>query len=267
MGVMNITPDSFSDGGHLYSNSGPDLAKAIDRASGFVSAGASWLDVGGESTRPGAARVELQEELSRVLPVIEAIAERFETGISVDTSQPQVIRQAAAAGASMVNDTRALQAEGALQAAVENDMAACFMHMQGAPHSMQDAPAYGNVTEEVREFLVARLDAAQAAGMHRDSICIDPGFGFGKTLEHNLQLLKQLPELVALGYPVLVGFSRKSMIGQMTGRTVDQRDASTQVLNTLALQRGASIFRVHDVSPATDMIRIWEAIQNHGNSG
>jgi len=263
MGVLNITPDSFSDGGQLYRNGRPAVDRAIDRAATMIEAGTHWLDIGGESTRPGAQPPALDEELARVLPVIEALARRFATPISVDTSQPQVIRHAATAGAQMVNDVRALQRPGALQAAADSKLAVCLMHMQGEPDSMQQQPAYNSVVQQVRQFLEERIAAAQAAGIAPQRICIDPGFGFGKTLEHNLQLLHGLPALTALGYPLLVGFSRKSMLAHMTDRPLDQRQAGTTVLNTLALERGARIFRVHDLPAAADMLRIWYAMQNN----
>lgn len=271
MGVINITPDSFSDGGNLFSSNKPDLDKVIDHAAAMVGEGVDWLDVGGESTRPGAAPVTVSEELDRVVPVIEVLRSRFETSISVDTSQPEVIRMAAAAKASMVNDVRALQIKGALNAAADSGMAVCLMHMQGTPGSMQDNPAYKNrlgnqpVFEHVRSFLSERIEAALHSGIDKTRICIDPGFGFGKTLSHNLQLVETLPRLCKIGYPVLVGFSRKSMIGAMTEREPLQREAGTIMLNTLALQRGASIFRVHEVSAAVDMLNIWRAMQPEKN--
>jgi len=265
MGVINITPDSFSDGGNLLSENKPDLDKVINHAASMVDEGVDWLDVGGESTRPGASPVTVSEELDRVIPVIEALKARFETRVSVDTSQPEVIKSAAVAGASMVNDVRALQVEGALKAAADSGMSICLMHMQGVPKSMQNEPNYESVFEQVRTFLQARIDAILNVGVDRRKICIDPGFGFGKTLAHNLQLVDTLPELCALGYPVLVGFSRKSMIGAMTQREPSQREAGTMMLNTLALQKGASIFRVHEVSAAADMVKIWHSIQSEKN--
>ena len=266
MGVMNITPDSFSDGGNLLAANKPDLNKVIDHAAAMSEEGVHWLDVGGESTRPGAASVSLDEELGRVIPVIEALNQRFDTRISVDTSQPEVIKNAAEAGASMVNDVRALQIEGALQVAADSGMAICLMHMQGSPESMQDRPAYESVFQQVSTFLQSRVEAVLNLGVDASRICIDPGFGFGKTLSHNLQLIKSLPQLCELGYPVLVGFSRKSMIGMMTDREPLEREAGTMMLNTLALQKGASIFRVHEVSAAVDMLKIWRSIQQENNN-
>lgn len=261
MGVMNITPDSFSDGGKYFSTSGINIPQAIDSAAEMVGEGVHWLDIGGESTRPGAAKVSVQEELDRVIPVIEALHARFETAISVDTSQPEVIEAAAKAGASMVNDVRALQVEGALEAAVQGNLSVCLMHMQGDPQNMQDRPVYNSVMEEVKSFLSNRVKAVLAAGIPADKICLDPGFGFGKSLEHNLQMVTNLLSLKALGYPLLVGFSRKSMIGAITGRAVEDRETGTALLNLVALQNGASIFRVHNVSAAADMLKIWRSLE------
>lgn len=262
MGVMNITPDSFSDGGKFFSGSSMNLDRVVDEAAHMVNEGVHWLDIGGESTRPGAAPVTSEEELNRVIPVIEALSTRFQTAISVDTSQPSVIRQAAEAGASMVNDVRALQLHGALEAASESGMAVCLMHMQGDPESMQSRPSYDSVLDEVSAFLKERIDAALSIGIPSSSICIDPGFGFGKSLSHNLQLVHGLPKIKAMRYPVLVGFSRKSMIGVMTDRDVYGREAGTMMLNTIALQKGASIFRVHNVANAMDMLKIWRSLDN-----
>ena len=261
MGVINITPDSFSDGGKFFSGSRANIDKVIDSAAAMVAEGVQWLDVGGESTRPGAIPISVDTELERVIPVVEALSKRFDTRISVDTSQPDVISLSAKAGASMVNDVRALQVEGALQAAVESQMAVCLMHMQGSPASMQVAPQYSSVVDEVNAFLAARVDAVIAAGVPRSHICIDPGFGFGKSLTDNLQLLDALPQLQSLGCPVLVGFSRKSMLGALTGRAVSEREFATMMLNIMALQRGATLFRVHEIAAAADMINIWQAVQ------
>ena len=263
--MINVTPDSFSDAGNLLSGGKPDLNKVINRAAAMVDEGVDWLDVGGESTRPGARAVSVAEEMDRVIPVIEALRSRFEARISVDTSRADVIGKAALAGANMVNDVRALQLEGALESAARSKMAVCLVHMQGTPDSMQNAPAYKSVFKQILSFLQARIEAVLAAGIDRAKICIDPGFGFGKTLSHNLQLVEALPELSALGYPLLVGFSRKSMIGEMTGRGPAWREAGTLMLNILALQRGASIFRVHEVAAAVDMLKIWRSIQLENN--
>ena len=261
MGVVNITPDSFSDGGKYFVNSGVNISRVIDCAAEMVKEGVHWLDVGGESTRPGADQVTVDQELERVIPVIEALNSRFETAISVDTSQPAIIETAASAGASMVNDVRALQLEGALEAATRAGMAVCLMHMRGNPQNMQNRPAYNSVVDEVMDFLKIRVETVLAEGIPADKICLDPGFGFGKSLEHNLQLLAHLPTFKNMGYPILVGFSRKSMIGAMTGREVAERETGTSVLNLLALQNGASIFRVHNVAAAMDMIKIWQSLK------
>lgn len=261
MGVMNITPDSFSDGGKYFASSGVNISRVIDSAAEMVDEGVHWLDIGGESTRPGADQVTAEQELERVIPVIEALSNRFETAISVDTSQPQVIEAAARAGASMVNDVRALQLDGAVEAASRANMDVCLMHMRGNPQNMQDRPAYNSVVEEVMDFLKKRVEAVLTAGIMADKICLDPGFGFGKSLEHNLQLLANLATFKSLGYPILVGFSRKSMIGVMTGREVSDRETGTSVLNLLAIQNGASIFRVHNVAAAVDVIKIWQSMK------
>ncbi|MFX4228976.1 MAG: dihydropteroate synthase [Porticoccaceae bacterium] len=261
MGVMNITPDSFSDGGKYFAGSGVNISRVIDNAAEMVDEGVNWLDVGGESTRPGAVPITVEQELERVIPVIEALSTRFETAISVDTSQSQVIEAAAKAGAFMVNDVRALQLPGAMEAAARTNMAVCLMHMRGNPQNMQNKPAYNSVVEEVADFLKKRVNSVLAAGIASDRICLDPGFGFGKSLEHNLQLLKHLSTFKRLGYPLLVGLSRKSMIGAMTGRDVGDRETGTTVLNLLALQNGANIFRVHNVGAAADMIKIWKTLQ------
>lgn len=260
MGVMNITPDSFSDGGNLMTANKPDLDKVIDQAALMVAEGVDWLDVGGESTRPGAKVVSVDEELDRVIPVIEVLRSRFDRHISVDTSQPEVMKQAATQGADMINDVRALCLDGALSAAAESGMAVCLMHMQGSPESMQNNPNYQSVVEQVDDFLNRRIEAAEGAGIAPEKICIDPGFGFGKTLFHNIQLLEAIPRLCEKRYPVLVGFSRKSMIGHMTGRAEHERDVGTTVLNTIALQKGATLFRVHNVAAAADMVKIFRAI-------
>jgi len=248
--------------GVLYSHGRPDISKVVDQAASMVSEGVDWLDVGGESTRPGAKSISLEEELNRVIPVIEALSRRFSTKISVDTSQSKVITLAASAGASMVNDVRALRLEGALMAAVNSGIAVCLMHMQGNPESMQNKPDYGFVVEDIYEFLHNRIQAVIEAGIPKKAVCIDPGFGFGKSLQHNLEILNSLSRFKALGVPLLVGFSRKSMIGLLTGRESDKRDNGTTVFNTLALNQGANIFRVHNVADAIDMVKICSAVQN-----
>jgi len=251
MGIVNVTPDSFSDGGRFYSSD-----QALDHARRLIDAGADALDIGGESTRPGAQGVSEQEELERILPVLEGLRDCGVT-LSVDTMKPAVMRAALAAGATMINDVRALQAPGALEAVRDSDCAVCLMHMQGEPRSMQDAPQYGDVLQEVYGFLAARIAACGAAGVARDRLYIDPGFGFGKTLEHNLALLRGLPRLAELA-PVLVGVSRKRMLGEITGRPVDERLAGSIAAALRAVEKGAAIVRVHDVAATVDALKIWE---------
>lgn len=252
MGILNVTPDSFSDGGRFNS-----LPAAIDQAARMAAAGADLLDVGGESTRPGAGAVSVAEELERVIPVIEQLRARFECSVSIDTGKPEVMRAAVAAGAAMINDVCALRADGALEAAAELSVPVCLMHMQGEPRTMQRAPTYADVTLEVCEFLRGRMDACVAAGMTADRLIVDPGFGFGKTVEHNLQLLRDLDKIAGLGAPVLAGLSRKSMIGKLLDRPVDERLPASIALALLAAQQGAAIVRVHDVGPTIDALRIW----------
>jgi dihydropteroate synthase len=254
MGIVNVTPDSFSDGGRHAS-----AALAIAHARQLVQEGADILDIGGESTRPGAAPVGEQEELDRVLPVIESL-HGIPVPISIDTCKPGVMRAALAAGASMVNDVNALQAEGALQAVAQSDAAVCLMHKQGDPQNMQQQPHYQDVVAEVSMFLRERITAAEAAGIARPRIVIDPGFGFGKTLAHNLALLRGLEAFRALGVPVLAGLSRKSMLGAITGREVGDRVAASVAAALLAVQRGAAIVRVHDVRETVDALKVWQAI-------
>jgi dihydropteroate synthase len=254
MGIVNTTPDSFSDGERLMST-----PAAIDHALKLADLGADILDVGGESTRPGAAFVPAEEEMRRVLPVIEALAGRGRV-VSVDTRKPEVMRTALDAGAVMVNDVMALRAPGALETVAATDAAVCLMHMQGEPQTMQQAPHYGDVVGEVRQFLHDRMTACISAGVIRERIVIDPGFGFGKTLDHNLALLKQLELLSALGAPVLVGMSRKSMLGELTGRAVDQREFAGVAAHLLAVANGARLVRVHDVAAMRDALAIWNAI-------
>jgi len=251
MGIINVTPDSFADGGRFNA-----AADAVSHAAELVAEGADILDVGGESTRPGAAGVTDDEELDRVIPVIERLASEFDVPVSVDTSKTIVMRDAVAAGAQMINDVRALEAEGALATVAGLGVPVCLMHMQGEPRSMQDAPVYDNVTDEVSNYLRGRIEASLAAGIDSRDIIIDPGFGFGKTLEHNLQLLRELDCLTGLGLPVLVGLSRKSMIGAMTGHDVGDRLAGSLALALLAAQKGAAIIRVHDVAPTVDVLRV-----------
>ena len=257
MGVINVTPDSFSDGGVNLS-----VDDARRSAVAMTEAGADMLDVGGESTRPGSDGMGIEQELERVIPVLEAI--RFETDlpISIDTSKPVVMREAFARGADAVNDVCALRVEGALE--VVRDLAApvCLMHMRGEPRTMQDAPYYDDVVEDVRAFLVHRARACEANGLARDCIAIDPGFGFGKTADHNLQLVNRLCRLTDTGYPVMVGVSRKSTIGKLTGRAPGQRIIGSVAMAVVAAMRGAEIVRVHDVAETVDALAVLEGVIN-----
>jgi len=254
MGVLNVTADSFSDGGRYL-----DPSAALDQALRMVEEGATIVDVGGESTRPGSQPVDMEEELRRVIPVVRRLSS-LPVVVSVDTSKPEVMRAAVDAGAGLINDVRALAAPGAIQAVRQSGVAVCLMHMQGEPATMQWQPAYGDVVTEVNAFLAARAQACLNAGMAPDRLCIDPGFGFGKTLEHNLQLLRSMPRIVDVGYPVLVGLSRKSMIGRLTGRPVEGRLAGGLALALWAVQGGASVVRTHDVGPTIDAISAWSAV-------
>ncbi len=254
MGVLNVTPDSFSDGGRFLQ---PD--QAIARAQAMVQEGADILDVGGESTRPGAAELTVQEEADRVLPVVAALRE-LDVPISVDTRKPELMHQALAAGADMINDIRALRAPGALAAVAAARCAVCLMHMQGEPGTMQQAPVYDDVVAEVAAFLADRVAACEAAGIARERLVVDPGFGFGKTLAHNLELLRALPLLAAGGVPVLAGLSRKSMLGRITGRDAGGRLAASVAAAMLAVDRGAAIVRVHDVAATRDALRVRQAV-------
>lgn len=256
MGILNVTPDSFSDGGRF-----DRLEAALSHARQMAEAGADIIDIGGESTRPGAAPVSEDEELARVIPVIEILAKELDVPLSVDSSKPRVMREAVAAGASMVNDVNALRTPGALAAVAELGVPVCLMHMQGEPRTMQRAPHYEDVLGEVRDFLMARVGDCLEAGIRAEDIVLDPGFGFGKTLDHNLALLRGLPELCRSGFPVLVGISRKSMIGVLTGREVAQRLAGSLAAAVLALEGGARILRVHDVAETRDVLRVWEAVR------
>lgn len=255
MGIVNITPDSFSDGGRWV-----DAEAAIRHALKLREEGADILDIGGESSRPGAAAVSADEETRRVLPVIEALA-GCGCVVSVDTMKPQVMRAALDAGATMVNDVMALRAPGALEAVAASDAAVCLMHMQGEPQSMQQAPHYADVVNEVKRFLQARVQACETAGIGRERLVIDPGFGFGKTLAHNLALLKHLDRLAALGIPVLAGLSRKSMLGTLAGRDVDAREFAGVAANLAAVARGARLVRVHNVAAMRDALAVWNAVE------
>jgi dihydropteroate synthase len=262
MGVINTTPDSFSDGGTLYRAEQLDLDLVRRRAECMVSEGALILDVGGESTRPGAAPVTPQQELDRVLPVVEAIAADWDGVISVDTSTPQVMREAAAAGAGLLNDVRALTRPDALEAAAQSQLPVCLMHMQGEPGTMQQAPSYHHVTADVAAYLRGRIEVCEAAGIGRERLLLDPGFGFGKTVAHNLQLLRELEQFGDFELPLLVGLSRKSMIGHLLGRDVDQRLPASLALAVLAAERGAAIVRTHDVAATADALAMVAALRD-----
>ena len=255
MGIVNTTPDSFSDGGNCLA-----AGVAIDHALKLADAGADILDVGGESTRPGAEPVAAGEEIRRVLPVVVALVRRGLV-VSVDTRKPEVMRAALAAGVAMINDVSALREPGALETVAASQAAICLMHMRGEPGNMQAAPTYENVVEEVVDFLRARMAACEVAGIERARLVIDPGFGFGKTLEHNLALLAQLSRFARLGVPVLAGMSRKSMLGSLTGRTVREREFAGVAAHLAAVARGARILRVHDVAAMRDALAVWNALE------
>lgn len=251
VGVLNVTPDSFSDGGRFL-----DRNAAIAHARRMLDEGADIIDIGGESSRPGADPVPENIELERILPVLKKLED---VPVSIDTRRPTVMREAIAAGASMINDIEALAAPGALEAVAGSDCAVCLMHKKGDPATMQKDPRYEDVVGEVRGFLHSRISNCEKAGISRDRIAIDPGFGFGKTVEHNLTLLKRLPELAALGVPVVAGWSRKSSLGSLTGRPVAERLAASLAAALLALQGGATILRVHDVKETRDVVAVWQA--------
>ena len=256
MGIVNITPDSFSDGG-LYASTESALRHAVY----LIEQGADFLDIGGESTRPGGIPVSTEEELRRIIPVVQALVS-VNTSVSVDTSKPEVMRAAIKAGAAMINDVNALQAPGALEAVAEGGVAVCLMHMQGDPRSMQANPRYNDVVAEVKDFLRQRLDAAQAAGIPSDKLIIDPGFGFGKTLEHNIELLRHLDRFTDMGVPVMVGLSRKSMLGKITGNQVGDRIHASVAAALLAGTKGAGILRVHDVKATKDALAVYNAMNS-----
>ncbi|CAI0945485.1 dihydropteroate synthase [Serratia proteamaculans] len=254
MGILNVTPDSFSDGGQHNS-----LNEALLHAHALISAGATMIDVGGESTRPGAAEVSEEEEIARVVPVVEAIARRFEVFISVDTSKAGVIRESALAGAHLINDVRSLQEPGALAAAVETGLPVCLMHMQGEPRTMQQAPHYDDLIGNVNAFFQRHIERCNAAGITNQKLLLDPGFGFGKNLAHNYQLLARLSEFHHFGLPLLVGMSRKSMIGQLLNVPPEQRVIGSVACAVIAAMQGAQIVRVHDVKETVEAMRVVEA--------
>lgn len=258
MGIINVTPDSFSDGGLFTS-----VGKAVDHASRMIDDGADMLDLGGESTRPGASAVSLQQELDRVVPVIEALSARFQVPISIDTSKAEVMQHSVSAGAAMVNDVRALREEGAMAAAVSCAVPVCIMHMLGEPRTMQENPQYDDVVDDVKTFLAERVEACVDAGMAAENIILDPGFGFGKTMQQNFELLRRLEEIRYLDLPILAGLSRKSMIGHALDLPVDQRQHASVGLALMAVWNGANIVRVHDVKETSDALRMIEAVQQH----
>jgi dihydropteroate synthase len=255
MGILNLTPDSFSDGGQWLGKTA-----AIQHALAMQEAGADIIDVGGESTRPGAEAVSLQQELDRVIPVIETIVAQLCVPVSIDTSKPEVMREAVAAGAGMINDVYALRHPGAVQAAAELSVPVCLMHMLGDPRVMQNDPVYDDVATEVADFLLKRAQLCELGGISKQNILLDPGFGFGKTLQQNIMLFHALPGLVAGGYPVLVGVSRKAMIGQLTGKGVTERVAGSITAAALAARAGVAIVRVHDVSETRDALNVATAL-------
>jgi dihydropteroate synthase len=262
MGILNITPDSFSDGGSYHQAGHLSLDLVLKRAEQMLAEGADILDVGGESTRPGAAAVSEQEELDRVIPVVEALVQKLGALVSVDTSTASVICESAQKGAGIINDVRALIRDGAMAAAAETGLPICLMHMQGQPQTMQQAPQYQDVVVEVLAFLRARISACSVAGITKERILIDPGFGFGKTLAHNLALLARLPELAALDAPILAGLSRKSMLGQLLDRGINERLPGSLALALTAVERGAAIIRAHDVAATKDVLAVYSAVKN-----
>ena len=258
MGILNVTPDSFSgDGAHL------DVAGAVERAATLVREGADIIDIGGESTRPGAATVPVEEELQRVLPVVRAVKEQLSVQISIDTSKPEVMEAAVLAGASMVNDVYALRQPGALKMAARLNVPVCLMHMQGTPSNMQKAPSYTDVVREVSHFLSSRVRASEAAGIAPDHLMVDPGFGFGKTFQHNVELLRGLTGLTDVGRPIVVGLSRKAFVRRLASVNQEDKDETAQVSAGLALyaaSQGAAVLRVHDVALTRNLLRAWEAL-------
>jgi len=255
MGVLNVTPDSFSDGGRWLN---PD--QAVLHARAMAAAGADLIDLGGESTRPGSESVDPDEELQRVIPVLERLHAELDVPVSIDTSKPRVMREAVRAGAAMINDVFALQAPGAVDAAAELKVPVCLMHMGGKPLTMQQNPEYADVVHDISEFLLARVEACLSAGIAHDAIVLDPGFGFGKSLEHNIELFRAIPRLRELGFPLLVGVSRKTMLGTLTGKPVRERTLASVVAAALAALKGADILRVHDVEQTADALKLLAAL-------
>lgn len=255
MGILNVTPDSFSDGGQFNR-----LDNALKHALQMQKEGADIIDIGGESTRPGAKPVSLNEELKRVIPVIEEIRQHSDVAISIDTSKPEVMQAAIEAGASMVNDVNALHAEGAIEVCANNHVSVCLMHKQGSPQTMQNDPEYVDIVDEIRQYLMARASFCIKAGIRSENIFIDPGFGFGKTLENNLSLLKEMQQFCTLDYPVVLGISRKSMFGMLLDRDVEQRLVASISAAVIAYQKGVRLFRVHDVAETCDALKLCEAV-------
>jgi dihydropteroate synthase len=254
-GIVNVTPDSFSDGDQFF-----DSTQAIAHGLKLAAEGADLLDIGGESTRPGAQPISIDEEIARVVPVIKALARQVDIPVAIDTSKPEVMRAAVAAGAGMINDVYALRRDGALDAAADLKVPVCLMHMLGEPGTMQDDPHYDDVVGDVKRFLADRIFSCELSGIDKKRIVVDPGFGFGKALEHNLALLRALDQFATLGVPLFVGLSRKGMIGKLTGRDVDQRVAGSTAAALIAVQRGAMIVRVHDVAATRDVLAVWQGV-------
>ena len=258
MGVLNVTPDSFSDGGKFF-----DSDLAIEQAKSMVENGAGIIDIGGESTRPGASAVSVNDELNRVIPVIEALKKEINVPISIDTSKPEVMEQAISSGALIINDVNALRAEGALEMAAKLKVDICLMHMKGNPRTMQKSPSYADVVEDIKSFFKERINACQESGIELSSITLDPGFGFGKNLGHNIALLKNLSEFHEFGVSILAGLSRKSMIGTLLGdKDVDSRMIGSVTAALIAVENGANIIRVHDVAETNDALKVWQQIKN-----
>ncbi|PCJ42961.1 MAG: dihydropteroate synthase [SAR86 cluster bacterium] len=264
MGVLNVTPDSFSDGGELLLDSGKlSIDKALQRAEVMYEAGATFIDIGGESTKPGALDISLEEEMARVLPLVEKIRNNIDIIVSIDTSSPELMLEGAKSGAGLINDVRALQRPGAVEAVSKTKLPVCLMHMQGTPATMQEAPSYAHLIDEILQFLEDRISACINSGVDRNQIIIDPGFGFGKTLEHNLDLLGRLHELKALKFPLLIGLSRKAMLGLITGKRVKQRQAAGISAAVIGLMQGVNIIRTHDVAETVDAIKVYLAVKNN----
>ncbi len=262
MGILNTTPDSFFDGGTLYKNGNLNLDLALSRAESMVSDGSAIIDIGGESTRPGAKSISMEEEMDRVIPVVESIASRLDVAISVDTSKPKVMEAAISSGAHMINDVRALSEPHALDILAASKASVCLMHMSGEPGTMQISPEYKSVSRDVKNFLISRIEECRKVGISLDRLIVDPGFGFGKTLDHNLELLANLREFTSLGCPLLVGLSRKSMIDKILSQESKERLSASLGLAVIALERGANLIRTHDVRETVNAISMWIAVNS-----